>query len=278
MVVVGQLTPHDYHGHRTDRPAVYELHSMGMLLDMTIRIACIIHSPSVGAGTTSAWAQDRGHSWHEFPVASDGLFPEPATTDLLIVAGGPMGAYEIDEHPWLLEELRFLRTAISDRIPAIGLCLGAQLLATALGGSVDRHSHFELGWWPVQLLPASERLPELAHLGRQIEPVMWHGDTFHLAPSSTLLATSAGCERQAFSDCEGRVLGLQFHPEFDTDDLERLMQTGRYPDPAGRWVQAPDQVTSRRDLAERMRIDWWKLLDEFTRQHVDVSARDSATG
>src|SRR5450631_372577 len=142
-----------------------------------------------------------------------GLPPRgPAGTDLLIVLGGPGGIYEGDTYPFLHDEIDLLTARLKARQPTLGICLGAQLIAGALGAKVYPSGVKEIGWGPIELTEAGASTP-LRHLAQT--PVLhWHGDTFDLPPGAIHLASTAVCRNQAF--CVGpNILGMQFHAEAD---------------------------------------------------------------
>ena len=136
---------------------------------------------------------------------------DPEGDDLLIVLGGPMGVYETERYPFLDDELRMLRRRLAARRPVLGVCLGAQLIACALGAAVYPGATKEIGYAPVALTAAGAASP-LQVLG-QGQPVLhWHGDTFDLPAGAILLASTAAYRHQAFAVGEA-VLALQFHLE-----------------------------------------------------------------
>jgi len=143
--------------------------------------------------------------------------PELLESDLLFVLGGPIGAYEEDKYPFLLQELGVMERRLASRRPMMGICLGAQLLARALGSRVYPGPAKEIGWAPVTLTVAGRR-SAARHL--QGGPVLhWHGDTFDLPAGAELLASTAICANQAFSYGAG-TLAFQFHPEATTGNFE----------------------------------------------------------
>jgi GMP synthase (glutamine-hydrolysing) len=129
----------------------------------------------------------------------------------LIVMGGPMGAYEEDDHPWLVEEKRAIREAAQAGHPVWGVCLGAQLLADALGARVYPGGEAEVGLLPVELAEAAYSDPVFSVAPPSFPTLQWHGDTFDLPPGATLLASSLAYRSQAF--VYERAYGLQFHLE-----------------------------------------------------------------
>jgi GMP synthase-like glutamine amidotransferase len=128
-----------------------------------------------------------------------------------IVMGGPMGAYEDDAHPWLVEEKRRLREAVEAGHPVWGVCLGSQLLAAALGARVYAGSEPEVGLLDVELTGAAAADPVFGAAPRRFPTLQWHGDTFDLPAGATLLASSPAYENQAFA--YRNAYALQFHLE-----------------------------------------------------------------
>lgn len=141
-----------------------------------------------------------------------------AEAELLVVLGGPIGATDEADHPFLLAELEVIRARLEADRPMLGICLGAQLIARALGATPLPDHVNETGWAPLELTAAGRASP-LAALDGAGGPVFhWHADSFTAPPGSTHLARTAACEQQAFS--HGRTLALQFHPEVTARQLE----------------------------------------------------------
>ena len=129
----------------------------------------------------------------------------------IVVMGGPMAAYDETEHPWLVGEKRLLREAVDAGVPVWGVCLGAQLLASALGARVYRGEEPEVGVLPVHLTSEAADDPVFAGAPSSFPALQWHGDSFDLPDGAALLASSPAYPHQAFR--VGRSYGLQFHIE-----------------------------------------------------------------
>jgi GMP synthase (glutamine-hydrolysing) len=142
------------------------------------------------------------------------------SADLLVVLGGPIGVYQTEEYPVLEDELALLRSRLDEGAPTFGICLGAQLMARALGADVHRTGRTEIGYGPVSLT----REGETSVLGALADvPVLhWHGDEFDIPAGGRALAETPGFPHQAFA-VGSRVLGLQFHLEVDASRIERWL-------------------------------------------------------
>ena len=140
----------------------------------------------------------------------------------LVVLGGPMNVDQVDEYPHLETETRLIRDAIARRIPVLGICLGAQLIAHALGARVYANGEKEIGWYDLSLTDTGREDPLLRGLGASERIFQWHGDTFDLPVGAEHLASSPTCTNQAFRYGD-LVYGLQFHLEADQPMIERWL-------------------------------------------------------
>jgi GMP synthase (glutamine-hydrolysing) len=132
------------------------------------------------------------------------------SADLVVVLGGPIGVYEAAAYPWMAEQLAGLRERLLAGRPTLGLCLGAQMIAAALGARVFPGPAKEIGWAPVELLDAGDLLEPL----RDVPMLHWHGDTFELPADARWLARTERTPHQAFAwGPKDAALALQFHPE-----------------------------------------------------------------
>lgn len=221
------------------------------------------HVPFEDIGSMADWlgARDASIGYTRF-YQPDAQLPDPTAVDLLIIMGGPMSVNDEDELPWLRDEKRFVEQVIGLGVPVVGVCLGAQLIANALGAQVYPGPHREIGWFDVggtAPVAGSFHFPARAHLFH------WHGETFDLPIGATLLARSAACAHQAFQYGE-RVIGLQCHPEVTPASVRALVEHCGDELQDAPWVQSAEAVAGvSRGHYESGRALMAQILDYVTR-------------
>jgi GMP synthase (glutamine-hydrolysing) len=226
-----------------------------------MRLHYFQHVPFEPPGTIERWASDRGHDLTGTHLYREEAFPEIDDVDWLIVMGGPMGVGDTEEYPWLREEARFIERAIDAGRVVAGICLGAQLVAAALGADVYEARTPEIGWFPVEATPAAADSPLFADLGESYGVFHWHGDTFDLPGGATRMAGTDACRNQAFV-YEERVVGLQFHLESAPETVADLLaESGDLPE--GPRVQDPDRIVEGLDRAGRLEDRLRTLFDNL---------------
>ncbi|MCE9613390.1 MAG: divalent cation tolerance protein CutA [Lentisphaerae bacterium] len=181
----------------------------------------------------------RGHPVTGTRLYAGEALPVPAAFDWLVMMGGPMGVHDEATCPWLHDEKRLLRDAIAAGRAVLGICLGAQLLADALGARVYANAHKEIGWFPVQRTPTSAGA--LAGFPDSLDVLHWHGDTFDLPPGANHLLASEACTHQAFV-AHHRLYGLQFHMEIEPHGCRALIEHGRHELVPGPYIQHADEL------------------------------------
>ena len=169
------------------------------------------HVPFEGPGSIEPWLRAAGHHITRTPFFIGGsTLPAIPDIDSLIVMGGPMSANDEQLFPWLAQEKAFIRRAIDDGKPVLGICLGAQLIASAMGARVYPNPTREIGWFPIHgcTVPGANNFS----FPSSVNVFHWHGETFDLPSGAIHLASSDVCRLQAFQ-LGTSVIGLQFHLE-----------------------------------------------------------------
>lgn len=191
------------------------------------------HVPFEGPGAFAPWLLSFGYDVRTFHWWEHASPPDLSDVDVAISMGGPMSVNDTQEFPWLLQEQYWLRSAMEEELPVIGVCLGAQNMAAALGASVKANPEREIGWWPIQDVqnPASNPLPVLH----------WHGETFEIPEGSVHLEESEGCRNQSFLWGE-RALGLQYHMEATRESLTSLIENCRHELTPDHFVQTEEEI------------------------------------
>lgn len=196
------------------------------------------HVPFEGIGSMETWFAQRGAKVQYTRFYQSPELPDPGDPDLLIVMGGPMSVNEEQKYPWLIAEKQFVRDAIQRELPIIGVCLGAQIIASALGARVYLNAEKEIGWFPIE---ATDAPGQVFRFPGQITVFHWHGETFDLPPGTVHLARSVACDNQAFQIGKN-VVGLQFHLETTPDTADLLLQHGREELIDGRYIQKEETM------------------------------------
>ena len=199
----------------------------------------IKHVPYEDLGSIAPSFKAAGCTVSSTEVYEDPTFPDARALDLLVVMGGPMSVNDEAQHAWLAPEKAFIRDAITAGKSVLGVCLGAQLIASALGARVYPSTVAEIGWFPVRAsLPggsATFRFPP------SLEVFHWHSETFDLPEGATRLAESPGCRNQAFQ--LGRsVIGLQFHLEATPETAHTFVANSGATLTPSRYVQSAHTI------------------------------------
>ncbi|MSR21985.1 MAG: amidotransferase [Gemmatimonadetes bacterium] len=219
-----------------------------------MRAHCLRHVPFEGLGSIGPWLATAGYRITSTRFYASDRLPDPREIDFLVAVGGPMSVNDEETLPWLVEEKRFIRDCMEAGTPVLGVCLGAQLIASAMGAPVYPNSEREIGWFPIRASepraserraperPASERAGD-SHFRfpSSVEVFHWHGETFDLPPGAVHLARSVGCENQAFQ-LGGSVIGLQFHLETTAATAWELVSHSRDELSPSRFVQSEGEI------------------------------------
>lgn len=206
------------------------------------------HAPFEGLGSIERWLKVKGYQITATRFFVSDALPDASEIDLLVVMGGPMSARDEGHFPWLATEKEFIREVIASGRPVLGICLGAQLIASALGARVYRNPVKEIGWFPVQGIPSGDG--SLFCFPPSMLVFHWHGETFDLPPGAARLAKSEACENQSFQ-IGSSVIGLQFHLETTPESAEAMVLNCRDEMVPSRYVQTEGEILAAGSEAYR---------------------------
>lgn len=219
------------------------------------------HVPFEGLGSIADWIGNKGHDltftrWYEEPASS-----LPENTDMLIVMGGTMGVYEINQFSWIKTELQLIEEAISKNIKVLGICLGAQLIAAALGADVYPQGQKEIGWYPLDVSFQQQAAVLDTVFPNHFPTFHFHGDMFDIPQGATRFAASAAGAHQAFIKGD-RVIGLQFHLEMTPESIEDILaHSTEVLEAGGTFVQQATTIRQHFDLLPVNNEIMFRLLD-----------------
>jgi GMP synthase-like glutamine amidotransferase len=204
-----------------------------------VRAHYLQHVPFESPGSILPWLEQHGASVTSTRLFDAHTLPAVGDFDLLVVMGGPMSVNDEAKHPWLIDEKRLVREAIDAGRAVVGVCLGAQVIASALGGRVFPNAAREIGWFPVFATPVpasgSPRWPD------SLTVFHWHGETFDLPSGAVRLASSEVCLNQAFQIGD-RIVGLQFHLESTPETVAAMVEQCRHELTPDRYVQSEQEL------------------------------------
>lgn len=210
-----------------------------------MRAHVLQHVPFEDIGSMALWLAERKADVSYTRFFENAALPSLNGIDLIIVMGGPMSVNDESTLSWLRPEKQFVREAVEKGVPVLGICLGAQLIACALGARVYPNTLKEIGWFPVKAMstdPNSFQFPE------QCTVFHWHGETFDLPSGAVRLAKSAACENQAFQ-IGAHVIGLQFHLETTPESARSILDNCSAELMPGPYVQTETELRGVKSTA-----------------------------
>ncbi|MDX2453836.1 type 1 glutamine amidotransferase [Desulfosarcina sp.] len=231
-----------------------------------MKIHWLQHVAFEGLGSIAGWAAENG-----CPVSGSRMFagdalPANNAFDLLVIMGGPMSVNDEVVHPWLVDEKRYVAQAMAAGKMVLGICLGAQMIASANGARVYPNDYPEIGWFPVKKTKAAKKMPVGHALADKTEVFHWHGETFDLPHGAVHLARNRVCENQAFAMGQ-RIVGLQYHLETTPESARALIQHCRHELVKAPHVQTESEIQSQPNRFWALNREMDRLLDYFISIH-----------
>jgi GMP synthase-like glutamine amidotransferase len=230
-----------------------------------LRIHHFQHVAFEGLGNIEEWISLHGHSLTTTMFYANEKLPEISDIDWLIVMGGSMSVHDEEQYPWMVSEKQFIRKAVDAGKTVLGICLGSQLISTALGANVYQNKNKEIGWFDIEFTPFAKSDNLFSEMGKKLKVFHWHGDTFDLPENAVHLAFSEGCKNQAYI-YKSRVLALQFHLEPTLKSLQQMIETGRKELTRGKYIQTEKEIIAKKQLLASNRKIMFMLLDRLTQK------------
>jgi len=197
------------------------------------------HLPFEGPGNIQPWLINAGYeiTYTQFFLSDE--IPLIKEVDFLIIMGGSMSVNDEDKLPWLIKEKQFIRDFIATGKPVLGICLGAQMIASAMGARVYPNSEKEIGWFKVEGIRSSD----LSNFQFPVSftSLHWHGETFDLPAGAVQIARNDACENQAYQIGKN-VLAIQFHPEAARETVEDFVMNFRKELVPGKFIQSSEEI------------------------------------
>ena len=238
-----------------------------------MRFHCLQHMPEEGPGHAADWLATHGHSLTFTRLFEPNpAFPAMDDFDGLLILGGATSVHDEENLPWLRAEKAFIQQVLRAGKVTLAICLGAQLVAQALGGEVRPNPDPEIGFWTVRFSAKALEHPLLRGWPEKAAVLHWHVDTFTVPPGAVRVGMSAGCATQGFVWGDG-IIGLQFHPEMTVPMVEQLMRFEGHETAAEQeFVQTAEQIRAKLKSVWKGR----KLLEVLLANLVAVHEEETA--
>lgn len=219
-----------------------------------------MHVPFEGPGVMADWFLEKGHQLEYTRFYKDDPLPEASKVDLLIVMGGPMNVFDYHMHSWMQEEIEWVGDFIRSGKPVLGICLGAQIIAAALGEEVYPGPEKEIGWFNLQFLPSLGEFRIFNDLPVMRKAFHWHGDTFNIPKGAVRIARSQLFPNQGFI-FDRRVVALQFHLEVTPESVEALVDNCRDELVEASFIQSSEEILAETSYFKSNQQILFQFLD-----------------
>ncbi|MDI2089881.1 type 1 glutamine amidotransferase [Commensalibacter oyaizuii] len=200
------------------------------------------HASHEGPGYILSWLHEQGFTTDIcFLYKSKTELPDILNTNLLIVLGGPMSVHDEATYPWLKKEKKLIKKAIENNIPTLGICFGAQLIASIYGAEIKSAPQKEIGWFPIQAVEHPKK--KTFRVPQNFNTLLWHQDKFDMPEGGVLLASNDMCPNIAFQ-INKNVIGLQCHSHITPYLLQAMINNYSSVFTNDPYIQSPQQLLS----------------------------------
>ena len=219
-----------------------------------------MHVPFEGPGIIADWIDEKGHHLHYTKFYEGDTLPDASKVDMLIIMGGPMDVFDFHIHPWMEDEIEWVKDFIDSGKAVLGICLGAQIIAAALGEEVYPGPHREIGWHNLRFFPSLGNYKICNDLPITRKVFHWHGDTFNIPAGATRIAGSQAFPNQGFI-YDKHVVALQFHLEVSPESVKELVDNCRDELVEGPYIQSEKEILSEQSSFESNYQVLFQFLD-----------------
>lgn len=219
-----------------------------------------MHVSFEGPGIIYDWIRKKGYRIQYTKFYKGDEPPDPEDLDMLIIMGGPMSVFDFHMHPWMEDEIEWVRRFIKSGKPLLGICLGAQIIVTALGEEVYPGPYKEIGWHSIQFLPSLGGYKICKDLPAARKVLHWHGDTFNIPEGASRIASSQAFLNQGFI-YGSNVVALQFHLETTPESLKALVENCRDELVEGPHIQPEPDILAEKGNFEINQQVLFQFLD-----------------
>tara|TARA_R110002049_G_scaffold159633_9_gene324628 strand:+ start:411 stop:1094 length:684 start_codon:yes stop_codon:yes gene_type:complete len=220
------------------------------------KVAIFQHAEGEWIGSMTDWFADKDFQLQTYRLDLNEPFPTVEQFDWLLIMGGPMSVYNEEIYPWLLSEKKIIKEAIESDKTVLGICLGGQLIASAMGADVYRNTQQEVGWYALtKTNSCATWMPD------SLVPLSWHSDCFDLPNGAIAFASTAVTPNQGFKLGEN-VWALQFHLEAQANTAADFLALDDEGLPTGEYVQTEADIFSNEHL-KQSRLAAFNLLDQM---------------
>ena len=234
-----------------------------------LRVHYIQHVPFEGLGSIEHWLEAHFCLVSRTQLFAGDVFPDMNDFDCLFILGGPMSVHDERRFSWIKHEKLFIEKAIRRGKHVLGICLGAQLIASALGAQVGKNPEPEVGWFPIKKAASQKNIPLNDTLPPEFVAFHWHGETFDLPDGAIHLFSSAACQNQGFA-LGARVLGFQFHLESTPAAVWALVENCRDEIRPGKYIQSEKDMVEAADRFDSANRNMDAILTHWlTEAHAD---------
>jgi GMP synthase (glutamine-hydrolysing) len=230
-----------------------------------------MHVPFEGPGIIADWTRQEGHHLEYTRFYDNDPLPDADSIDLLVIMGGPMNVFDYHIHPWMEDEIKWIQAYIEGDKPLLGICLGAQIVAAALGADVYPGPQKEIGWFNLRFLPAMGEFRICETLPSARKVFHWHGDTFDIPKGAVRIAESRVFPNQGFL-YNRKVLALQFHLEVTTEAVKGMIQYCGDELVDGPFIQSAKEIRSEKRFLKENQYLMVCFLDYLSSQRQSASS------